>query len=114
MTSSSGKGICWRASYSTILAIWEDSTGGSWMKRARALWPGTLMPTRQPLTLLRSRNVSSACGISWAGLASGWGEDLGVGDQVEGLRRPAGRCPGSGRSLIALRAACPISMPHTG
>ena len=83
------------------------------MNRASALCPGRLTATLQPFRLLRPRNVSIACGINCPGLASGWERILGcwTRSKASATTRPV---PGSGRSLIALRAACPISMPHTG
>ena len=66
--------------------IFFASTGGSLMNRARPLWPGHR--DRHPVArapLLRERNCFSASAISSAGSASGWREDLGILDVVEGL-----------------------------
>ena len=95
-------------------AIFFSSTGGSLTKRARPLWPGTLMATMSPLRCVARQELLERLARQLVGVGVGLAEDLGVLDVVEGgggrnavdhlqpsaLRRSGrGRCP---RHLVSV------------
>ena len=68
----------------TMSGIFFSSTGGSLTKRARPLWPGTLMATVSPRRVLRDRNLCQRLAGQLVGVGVGLAEDLGMLDVVEG------------------------------
>ena len=59
------------------------STGGSLTKRARPLWPGTLMATQVALDLVARQELLERLAGQLVGVGVGLAEDLGMLDVVE-------------------------------
>ena len=65
-------------------AIFFSSTGGSLTKRARPLWPGTLMATDVAAKVVARQELVQRLAGQLVGVGVGLAEDLGMLDVVEG------------------------------